>query len=64
MVPTYDNYNLTYLKDKLGENYSILSDDAQNKVRKIEQEFSQKYEGSNVSINFHVLKNKDAFEKT
>ena len=64
LVPTYDNYNLTYLKDKLGENYSILNDDAQSKVRKIEQEFSQKYEGSNVSINFHVLKNKDAFEKT
>lgn len=62
LVPNYENYNLTYLKDVLGNQYSEISEAAKKLIAKIECSFANKYRDNGININFKVLKNKDLYE--
>lgn len=62
LLPTYENYNLTYLKDSLESHYSEISEVSKKQIVELESNFGSKYQKNGISINFWTLRNKDIYE--
>ncbi len=55
LVPTFENYNISYLADVLGENFSLVSADNLQKIKNAEKKLENEYSEKGIEISAVIM---------
>ena len=63
MVPTFDNYNISYLADIIGEKFTLVSEDNLQAIKQKEESLAAEYKEKGIEIITSIMRSSDLYSQ-